>query len=132
MFIQAFLYDKVVDSLVDTGATISVLHSKIYLGMSEDKRPILDKNCGELYMADGETVTQLGMGIFPLKIGGKVRKCRMIVADIEVPAVLGYDFLRENDCVMYVGNGTITFNGERVPCYLDSQNSKTMFHLVVL
>lgn len=127
LFLQTSIYDKSVDCLVDTGATISVLHSEVYLQLRESRRPTLKKNCGHLRVADGKVIVPLGVAKFPVKISGQVRECRMIVADIEVPAVIGYDFMKVNNCSMHLGNGTMTMNGKRVTCYLEGQRSTSIF-----
>ncbi|XP_069139244.1 uncharacterized protein [Argopecten irradians] len=123
------LYGKQIDGLIDTGATISVLSSKMYLRLPESKRPDLSGKCGQLRVADGKVITPMGMAMFPLEISGKVMRCRMLVADIEIPAVIGYAFMRHNNCVMDVGRGTVEFNGETAKSYLESQRATSVFKL---
>ncbi|OWF46776.1 hypothetical protein KP79_PYT26223 [Mizuhopecten yessoensis] len=132
LFLQVSLNNKEIDSLLDTGATISVLSSKVFLELPESRRQDLSRNCGQLRVADGKVITPMGMAMFPLEISGKIKKCRMIVADIEVPAVIGYDFMKQNDCVMDVGRGTVTFNGKAAKCYLESQRSRSVFKLSLI
>lgn len=72
-------------------------------------------------MADGKMITPTGAARMNFVIDGKPYSYRMLVADIEVPAVLGYDFLRDNICELRLGEGTLKFNGESVSCRLHSQ-----------
>lgn len=129
LFVWGELYKKNIDCLIDTGATISVLHSRVYKNLPEAVKPPLEKDCGKLEMADGELVTPMGMAIFPLRIQGDLLPCQMIVADIEVPAVLGYDFLKRQDSEIKLGKEVVTFKGREVPCHLESQRTKTVFRI---
>ena len=45
----------------------------------------------------------------------------MIIADIELPAVLGYDFMTKNKCNIDVTSQTISLNDQIVSCQLESQ-----------
>jgi hypothetical protein len=103
-------------------ASVSVLHRHIFDQISENVRPSLNTNCGKLKVADGEMITPAGAAWMTFVIDGKPYSYRMLVADIEVPAVLGYDFLRDNNCEMKLGKGTFKLNGESVNCKLHSQS----------
>lgn len=107
--------------MIDTGASVSVLHRQVFDEISEDVRQSLNRNCGKLKVADGEMITPAGAARMNFVIDGKPYIHRMLVADIEVPAVLGYDFLRDNNCELRLGEGTLKFNGESVNCKLHSQ-----------
>lgn len=121
LYISAHLLQKPISCLVDTGATISVLHSRFYNSIPDHVRPRLMQDCGQLKGADGEIIKQLGVANFPLQINKKIVLCRMIVAEIEVAAILGFDFLKEHHCEMKVGKGILTLNGEVVTTLLQDQ-----------
>lgn len=57
----------------------------------------MNRNCGKLKVADGEMITPAGATQMNFVIDGNPYSYRMLVADIEVPTVLGYDFLRDNN-----------------------------------
>lgn len=57
MFVVAKLNDKEINCLIDTGASVSVLHRQVFDEISEDVRPSLNRNCGKLKVADGEKIT---------------------------------------------------------------------------
>lgn len=92
-----------INCLVDTGSTLTVLHSRKYFAISPDKRPTLLRSGVRLKMANGELVTTMGQAYFFIEVNGKSFKQRFIVADIDVPAVLGYDFLHLHDCKIDMG-----------------------------
>jgi hypothetical protein len=81
-----------INCLVDTGSTLTVLHSRKYFGKSF--------------------------------------KQRFIVADIDVPAVLGYDFLHLHDCKIDMGGGKLTIGGIELICKKESQIT-TIFNITV-
>ncbi|CAG2207267.1 unnamed protein product [Mytilus edulis] len=45
----------------------------------------------------------------------------MVIADIEIPAVLGYDCMSKNHCSLDINNQTILINDQTVLCKLESQ-----------
>lgn len=96
MFVVTKLNDKEINCLIDTGASVSVLHRQVF-EISEYVRPSLKRNCGKLKVADGEMITPAGAARMNFVIDDKPYSYRMLVADIEVPTVLGYDFLRDNN-----------------------------------
>ncbi len=49
-----------VNCLVDSGATLSVLHPDKYHAIPEARRPPMESNCGSIKMADGNLVVPLG------------------------------------------------------------------------
>ena len=81
-----------INCLVDTGSTLTVLHSRKYLEIPEEQRPTLLQSKVRLKMANGELVQTAGQADFYITVNGKSLKQRFVVADIDVPAVLGYDF----------------------------------------
>jgi hypothetical protein len=66
-------------------------------------------------MADGSEVRILGTMNLPLFIDNQVIHQLMLVADIEIHVVLGFDFMNQNKCVIDVFRGLsdtlIRFNG---------------------
>ena len=65
LYLKMDIHGIFINCLVDTGSTLTILHSRKYFGKSF--------------------------------------KQRFIVADIDVPAVLGYDFLHLHDCKIDMG-----------------------------
>ena len=122
-----------INCLVDTGSTLTVLHSRKYFAISPDKRPTLLR-CGvRLKMANGELVTTMGQAYFCIEVNGKSFKQRFIVADIDVPAVLGYDFLHLHDCKIdtkCMGGGKLTIGVIELICKKESQMT-TIFNITV-
>ncbi|XP_071123870.1 uncharacterized protein [Mytilus edulis] len=71
-------------------------------------------------MANGSHVVPLGVLSLPIKLGDQVIHQEMIIADIEIPAVLGYDFMVKNKCVIDIANCTLKLNNQTIACELES------------
>ncbi|XP_033729790.1 uncharacterized protein LOC117318986 [Pecten maximus] len=110
-----------VNCLIDTGATSTVLHPTKYLDIPSRDRPRLEKRRYNIQVADGSVVTPLGSIEAILEINGKLVKHSTLVADIDAPAVIGYDFLHAHDCQIDMGGGSLLFAGEKLKCQRESR-----------
>ncbi|CAG2186669.1 unnamed protein product [Mytilus edulis] len=72
-------------------------------------------------MADGHNVRPLGTVKLPLLIDNQYIYQIFVIADIDIPIVLGYDFMYNNQCVIDVPNKNILLNSQTVDCHLESQ-----------
>lgn len=59
-------------------------------------------------MANGDLVVPEGQTVLQFKIKGEIIEHRAIVADIDAQMILGFDFLREHNCQLHIGEGTLT------------------------
>jgi hypothetical protein len=116
LYIRAQMYNQNINCLVDTGSTITVLHPTKYLSIPETVRPALNSGNVQLRMADGGVVSSLGSTVLTFHINGKMLRQRMVIAEVEAPIVLGYDFLYEYDCQINISGGTLTIEGETMQC----------------
>lgn len=72
-------------------------------------------------MANGSPVAPLGSLSLPLKFKDQLTYQNMVIADLEMQAVLGYDFMSKNHCILDINNQTILINDQTVFCKLESQ-----------
>lgn len=121
LYIKAEIYQKNLYCLVDTGASTSVIHSKIYRNLSNQNQNRLEPYESKLKMADGRQVQPLGKIKFPLAIDNQIIWQNCIVAEIDLPIVLGYDFLYENKCIIDGLSQPLVLNNMTVNCDLESQ-----------
>jgi hypothetical protein len=70
----------------------------------------------KLRMADGSAVRILGTINLPLFIDNQVIHQLMLVADIEIHVVLGFDFMNQNKCVIDVSSRTMQLNNQCILC----------------
>lgn len=86
-------------------------------------RPKLEPNYSNLRMANGDLVVPEGQTVLPFKIKGEIIEHRAIVADIDAQMILGFDFLREHNCQLHLGEGTLTLGDQKLVCDIDSDQS---------
>jgi hypothetical protein len=79
--------------LLDTGSTMSVLHSNIFKKLLQIMQTRLKTSNQKLRMTDGRELRILGTINLPLFIDNQVIHQLMLVADVEIPAMLGFDFM---------------------------------------
>ena len=72
-------------------------------------------------MGDGASINALGCAIFLLNIRGSLMPQKIVVANIEVAGVLGYDFLHENGVDINVREGSLSMHGITIKCQLVSK-----------
>lgn len=72
-------------------------------------------------MADGETISTVID--LPILIGGVSMVQQFTVADIDVPAVIGYDVMHTHKCILDLGNSVLTVNGTHINLTKKSQMS---------
>lgn len=121
LYLEAQIGDIDINCLIDTGSTLSVIHPKKYYAIPEKMRPNLSKSTAHLCMADGSEVESLGFADFHLSIDGIFVKQQMVVAKIDAPLILGYDFLHSNNCQLDLGNGGLILQGRQLHCQKESQ-----------
>ena len=122
MFVNIGLCGIQCNSLIDTGSTLSVIHPDKYYTISATSRPALQPTSGELVMGDGGTVTPLGLIEADVQVGsGPQVHHQFIIADIQVPAVLGYDFLMQHHGAVDVRNQELILGECHIECQLESR-----------
>ena len=85
--------DKPIKFLIDTGSSVSVI-SKVWFGDINK----LSKSKEIIYLANGESITTLGRVSVGIKFGNAEFKHSVLVADIQIEAILGTDFLTQYKC----------------------------------
>ncbi|KAL3831680.1 hypothetical protein ACJMK2_023403 [Sinanodonta woodiana] len=121
LYVKVTIYDIGVNALIDTGSSITVLNPQKYYAISDSLRPPLQSGGGQLRMADGGLVTPLGIAEFRIEINGKSLTHQFIIADVEAPLVLGYDFLYRHNCQINMREGQLVIDGKCLPCQRESQ-----------
>ena len=93
LFVDMSVLGVDLNAIVDTGSTVSVLHPDKYDLIPAVHRPQMDPMGGELVMGDGGIVVPQGTVDLEVCMGSSRFVHTFVVADVQVPAVLGYDFL---------------------------------------
>ena len=74
-------------------------------------------------MANGDTSIPRGKADFQLEINGTELWHSMIVADLEVPLILGYDFMYDHDCSLDVRKGHLKIGKNHIQCNAEGQRN---------
>ena len=74
-------------------------------------------------MANGDTSIPLGKADFQLEVNGTELWHSMIVADLEVPLILGYDFMYDQDCSLDVRKGHLKIGKNHIQCNAEGQRN---------
>ena len=72
-------------------------------------------------MGDGALKSTHGCSVIPFLFNGQLIPQKMVIADIDVAGVLGYDFLYENAVNINVRDGSLVLNGDKLQCELESE-----------
>ena len=105
-----------VNSLIDSGSTLTVLHPDTYHQIPLASRPSINGDIVKLRMADGSIISSLGEVDVKISIKGQSFEHTATLADVESSAVLGYDFLKKHGCCLDFGESTLCVNGIPISC----------------
>ena len=123
LFVSIYVFGIKVDALLDTGSTISVISPKLFDKIAPDLKPEISPAENTLRMANGDTSTPQGKACCQVVIEGTELWPLMTIADIEVPVILGYDFMYTHNCSLDIGNSRLRLGRKYIKCHLESQNS---------
>ena len=74
-------------------------------------------------MANGDTSIPRGKADFQLEVNGTELWHSMIVADLAVPLILGYDFMYDHDCSLDVRKGHLKIGKNHIQCNAEGQRN---------
>lgn len=123
LFLKCFIFNIEVNCLVHTGSTICILHPRKYDLLPSNTRPEIKKTNTKLCLADGGVVNTMGYIYLPIQIGNFTTVQKFTVADIDVPAVIGYDFLYSHKCTLDMGEEVLILDENQIKCIKESQMS---------
>jgi hypothetical protein len=73
----------------------------------EPHRPILTPFKPGVHGADGTPIKTLGTAELPLVLGGKTYPCKVIIAEISSPGILGMNFFVQYECDLIMTNAVL-------------------------
>ena len=121
LYLDVTVENLTLSSLIDTGSTVSIIHTKKFDLLPMSIRETVSPTRCVLRMADGGPVGCKGTTFLPLCIGSKVYHQQVLIADIEAPFVLGYDFLYDKQCSLDISKGQLLFPDQTIDCKLESE-----------
>ena len=130
MFINGCVNNCGINFVIDSGATITLVASRVFERIPESNRPRLEKIKFDIRMADGGSMKVKGKCVLDLTIGHIEVQHKVIIADIEPEGLLGSDFLVKHNCVLSFKKNTLEIEGESVP-YREHVSSATVCRVKV-
>ena len=118
VYIRGSLQDEDVIFTVDTGATTTIVSSKVYGQIPEDRRPRLHSGTALLACADGRSIKYLGKALFDVKLGSLSFRKMLSVAAISDDVLLGADFLQKDSdgpADLLLSEGRMKLRGVSIP-----------------
>ncbi|CAC5376181.1 unnamed protein product [Mytilus coruscus] len=112
-----------VNCLIDTGSTLSVIHIRKFLSIPKFQRPDKIYEGIQLKLANGEIIKIMGQADFNIKINDKIWKQRFVIAEIDGPAIIGYNFLYSKNCKLDIRHSKLTIEDFEIVCQKESQMS---------
>ena len=101
----------------DTGASKTILSSRVFESMKPENRPNLVKT-SKLVGASGVSIKEKGKGTFNIKLGPVELEIEAIVADIDDDGLLGVDILqngKNGPADLLMSKGVMVLNKKEVP-----------------
>lgn len=123
LFIKVEVFGIPVDALLDTGSTLSVISPRVFEKISDENKPKIAPVESNLRMANGDTSTPQGKACFKLVIDATEFWPHLTISDIEVPMIIGYDFMYAHHCSLDVRNSRLKIGRQYVKCHQEGQTS---------
>ena len=123
LFISGEVGGTEVKFTIDTGASCTLLSTRIFNLIKEEDRPQLRKSPVRLYGPSGQPLDCLGIATFSIKLEQVELMEEMIVADITDDALLGTDILanRSNEADILLTEGVVKMHGQVIPLLYGSK-----------
>ena len=96
------------ECLYDPGATLSIVSSQVWDITNQSSPSVLESFDSNVFEASEETVNVKGKTTALVEINGLICICQVIVADIDVGVILGFNFLRDHKGIIDVTRSMLT------------------------
>ena len=111
----AHVFNDNVSFLVNTGAAVSLVSSKVWNHIKPSTAPRMNSVNLRLVGVDGAPLQIQGSVTVELEISGKIFKQELIVVNaLTSEGILGLNFLEANSCVLDLVWGELLFGGTRI------------------
>ena len=131
LYIASSVYDLNVDFLIDTGSTLTVLRSDMFLRIPLCSRPSLSPKEGQIKLANGEFLEPLGEVSLPIRFGEQVISHSVVVADIEAQGIMGMDILRKHGGILDVSEGILAMGPYRHRCFVRGIETESIYRVML-
>ena len=87
-------------ALMDSGSTCTIIHPDIFEKIHQKDQVNFDGIPTKLRMANGNITTTQGKVNLKIKIGDDHLEHKFIVAPVDTPVILGFDFFKQKGCIL--------------------------------
>jgi hypothetical protein len=124
VYIKGSVEDVPVQFTVDTGASRTVISTKVFTRVAERKQIEL-RSSSSLVGASGLPIQEFGTGHFVVQLGTHARSIEAIVANIDDEVLLGIDVLAGgSQCAdILLSQNKIILDGIEIPCFQVGRNT---------
>ena len=116
LFVPGRLGGRALKYLIDTGSSKNLLSRAVFDRLPEHMRSRLDPLSSIATMADGSGLPMYGQ----IELDGRLRNTKFratfLVCKITDEAILGMQFLREQNCTVSCDRGLLIVGSETIPC----------------
>jgi len=131
--LHARVFNDNVSFLVDTGAAVSLVSSKVWNRIKPPTVPRMNSVNLRLVGVDGAPLQIQGSVTVDLEISGKIFKQELIVVNaLTSEGILGLNFLEANSCVLDLARGELLSGGTRIALSARQLQENSMGHVEVV
>ena len=112
LFINVEFCGQSLSSLVDTGATLTILSTRVWNGCRLSKQGNLTSYDKTLISASGNSLNVRGRTKVNLEIGSGQFETDVVVADVDNDLILGLDFMQQHRCSIDVTCKSLTIGSQ--------------------
>ncbi|CAG2224644.1 unnamed protein product [Mytilus edulis] len=105
MYVKLNVGDIEAKFVVDTGATLTLVSSKLYDMLTPLDKSYLREVKTTVRSVCGNKLELRGKGRFNLHFGPNMLQSEAVVTDLQVDGILGLDFMKRHNCLIDVKNG---------------------------
>ena len=129
LYVKCKVNGVLVESLVDTGATLTIISTRLWDTIQQCSSPLLETFSTQVFTASGEPVEIKGKTTVFLDIGGMQYACKVVVADIDLDLIMGLDFFKDHNCQIDIVRNVLTIDGK--PCEMTCSGAVGCYRLSV-
>ncbi|ESO91811.1 hypothetical protein LOTGIDRAFT_163171 [Lottia gigantea] len=115
LFVEGLVEGDFTEMLIDTGAGLSMLSIDCYKSMANPP-PLMPVTC-RLFQVDGTPLQVIGRTLFNFEIGGMKFKYPFAVLNMATSAILGFDFLTDENVILNIAQREVYVDGYIIECY---------------
>ena len=116
LFVNGTVRNTKCHFLIDTGATDTLISSKVYYQIPREQRPVLETDGVQVRQVDGSPLSVLGIAWVDVQVGRTTHPVRAIFTEMKYSGILGMDFILPTGGNLDFQTKEWRINGERIRC----------------